>query len=124
MLLRRDGYEVFEARDGDDAIELVKNHAMDLVLLDLHMPDARVNGFGVLHYLQEHHRSLPVVLLTGIDPRELQRGMHGQHLTALPLMLLKPVDPQQVLDVVAAELGLDLPTATDTPTAPDRTSPP
>src|SRR3954468_22881732 len=61
--LRGSGYRVDEAADGDAAILQLKHRQIDLMLLDLQMPDT--DGFQVLSYVQEHRRSLPVILLSG-----------------------------------------------------------
>jgi two-component system response regulator ResD len=121
--LRRGGFDVLEAGDGADAIHVLKNQSVDLVLLDLHMPDAGVDGFGVLGYLQEHRRALPVILLTGLDPGGLQSEMRHQHIRELPLLLMKPFDPDQLLALIDAQLvgaidATELPSPTDTPTTP------
>src|SRR3954447_20748094 len=71
--LRRAGYAVDEAADGDAAILHVKHRAVDLVLLDLHMPD--VDGFAVLRYFQEHRRALPVILMSGMPLHQIQHRM-------------------------------------------------
>ncbi len=62
--LRRSGYQVAEAGDGKSALEHLKETEVDLLLLDLNMPQG--DGFDVLRYLQEHRRSLPVILLSGM----------------------------------------------------------
>src|SRR6266436_4845512 len=59
--LRKNGYEVTEAEDGNSAVLHLKNTQVDLLLLDLNMPQG--DGFSVLNYLHDHRRSLPVILL-------------------------------------------------------------
>jgi CheY-like chemotaxis protein len=51
-ILRRSGFVVEEAVDGQDAIEKLAAGDFDAMVLDLMMP--RVDGFGVLSYLTEH----------------------------------------------------------------------
>ena len=41
--------EIFEAMDGDNAINMLKKHRFDLVLLDIQMPNT--NSFGLLQYI-------------------------------------------------------------------------
>jgi DNA-binding NtrC family response regulator len=41
FLLEPQGFEVFTARDGAEAIEMVKNNFLDIVCLDVHMPVIR-----------------------------------------------------------------------------------
>lgn len=63
-VLEGTGYEVLEARDGIEALERVREHHPDLVILDLHMP--RLDGFGVIRQLrsEEEFASLPIMALT------------------------------------------------------------
>ncbi|WP_107039714.1 response regulator transcription factor [Brumimicrobium mesophilum] len=48
--LKKKGFEVFIARDGDEAIELIKTIEPNLVLLDIMMP--KVDGFEVLEFVK------------------------------------------------------------------------
>ena len=105
--LRNAGYLVDEAGDGDAAILHVKHRRVDLILLDLHMPDT--DGFQVLTYLQEHRRALPVILLSGMPLHKIQHRMHALPTPELPPLLIKPVDPNQLLELVELQLSGELP---------------
>jgi CheY-like chemotaxis protein len=105
--LRGAGFNVDEAGDGDAAILHMKHREVDLVLLDLHMPE--VDGFGVLTYLQEHRRSLPVILLSGMPLHRIQHKMHELPTPELPPLLLKPIDPEQLLGMVELQLSGQMP---------------
>jgi two-component system, cell cycle response regulator DivK len=63
-LLEHSGYAVLEAANGEEALQLARQHSPDLVLLDLQMPVK--NGFEVLHELRSDDRfkSMPIVALT------------------------------------------------------------
>jgi CheY-like chemotaxis protein len=106
-LLRREGYNVDEAGDGESAIQQLKHRQVDAVLLDLNMPD--VDGFGVLSYVQEHRRSLPVILLSGMPVDNIQHKIHNLPDRALPPLLLKPIDPDQLLGILELQLSGELP---------------
>jgi DNA-binding response OmpR family regulator len=69
-VLRRDGYEVFEAADGREALDQVALHRPDLLLLDVWMP--HVNGFEVLDRLRHdpHATTLKVVMLSNLGDAE------------------------------------------------------
>lgn len=105
--LRRSGYDVSEADDGDGVIEHLKGCPVDLLLLDLQMP--RSDGFEVLAYVREHRRALPVILLSGLPVEEIQRSMHRSHQHDLPSLLFKPVDPEQLLQIVELHLTGQIP---------------
>jgi DNA-binding NtrC family response regulator len=57
------GYDIQEASDGAEAIELLKIHQFDLALLDIQMPT--VNGIQVLKYIKEHSPNTKAIMLTG-----------------------------------------------------------
>ena len=67
MLLReignRAGFEVAEATNGREAIEALQRRHVDLMLLDLHMPEA--SGFEVLRASRSTRTSTQIVLMTG-----------------------------------------------------------
>lgn len=105
--MRGQGYVVDEAADGVAAILHLKHRPVDLVLLDLQMPDK--DGFAVLNYIQEHRRALPVILLSGMPLDQIQHKMHNLREPELPPLLLKPIDPDQLLDIVELQLSGQLP---------------
>lgn len=106
-LLRSVGYGVEEASDGDAAIVKLKHRSVDLVLLDLQMP--QVDGFAVLSYLQEHRRALPVILLSGMPLHKIQHRISSLPTPELPPLLLKPINPDQLLGVVDLQLSGQFP---------------
>jgi CheY-like chemotaxis protein len=66
-VLRRDGYQVCEATDGEALFRVVGSSALDLVVSDLWMP--MCSGLDVLRRLREARWSLPVVILAAeADP--------------------------------------------------------
>jgi CheY-like chemotaxis protein len=105
--LRRAGYDVDEAADGKSALSHLRNREVDLLLLDLQMPD--VSGFDVLAYLQHHRRGLPVVLLSGMPVDQIQLEMHGLPTKELPPLFLKPVDLDQLMQVLELQLSGGMP---------------
>jgi DNA-binding response OmpR family regulator len=80
---------------------------VDLVLLDLQMPD--VDGFDVLNYLHEHRQALPVILLSGMPPDQIQHKMDKLHKAELPPLFIKPIDPAQLVDIVEMQLNGQMP---------------
>jgi DNA-binding response OmpR family regulator len=101
--LRRQGYDVEECPDGRSTISYLKDNEIDLLLLDLQMPN--VDGFEVLNYLQKHRRGLPVVLLSGMPVDLIQLKMHGLSHQELPPLFLKPVDLDQLIAVLDLQLS-------------------
>lgn len=64
LYLRKEGYDVVEACDGEDAVEKFKTHDIDLIVLDVMMP--KLNGFEVCQMIREKS-SLPIIILTAVE---------------------------------------------------------
>jgi CheY-like chemotaxis protein len=64
-ILNFDGYHVFEAADGNEAIDVARRLLPDLVIMDVHMP--KLDGIRAAEALRadERTRAIPVVALTG-----------------------------------------------------------
>jgi len=60
--LKKEGYEIFFAGNGQDAVRLARELKPDLVVLDIRMPG--MDGIQALHRLLEEQNSLPVVINT------------------------------------------------------------
>lgn len=65
------GWDVVEGEKGEDAVSKAAQHAVDLVLLDIMMPDK--SGFDALRELRDDHRTshIPVIMLTAVNDYEL-----------------------------------------------------
>ena len=100
MLLRRRGYLVTVASNGDEALTLIEQQPFDLLLLDYKMP-----GLSGLDVALRAHELLPkaaVLFLTGSSTiAGLPEALGLEHFD----VLLKTASPQDVLDRVAAMLS-------------------
>ena len=69
-LLKPQGYQVFTARDGEEAIGMVHEVKPDIILLDIMMP--RMNGFEVARKLREDPETkiIPIVMVTALQDVE------------------------------------------------------
>ncbi|MFA7241403.1 MAG: fused response regulator/phosphatase [Sulfuricellaceae bacterium] len=65
--LCKDGHQVVLARDGAEALELVRSQNFDLILLDIMMPI--MDGYQVLETLKQDEtlRYIPVIMITALD---------------------------------------------------------
>lgn len=72
-------HQVLRARNGREALEVMREQRPDLVLLDLMMPE--LDGFGVLEAMREKEgtRDIPVIVLTGqiLTEKEMARLNRG-----------------------------------------------
>jgi len=62
------GLEVYEARDGHEALAAVRDQDIDVVLLDINMPGR--GGLGVLEELKEIRPKLPVVIVSAFPEED------------------------------------------------------
>lgn len=60
--LKEEGYEVYLASNGKEALEIVEKVPLDLVILDIKMPE--MDGIEALRQIKEKHPDLPVLLST------------------------------------------------------------
>ena len=110
LTLQKVGYRVLQAKDGEEAIELLgQDFTIDLIISDLEMP--RLNGFELIEKLRQDSvlSSIPFIMLT-------TRSSHKHRQLALSLgasaYLSKPYIEQEFLDVLKTTIRQpDLPCA-------------
>jgi DNA-binding response OmpR family regulator len=68
LYLEREGYGVLTAVDGRSALELVRTHPPDLVVLDLMLP--RLGGLELCRLLRQQSSCLPIIMLTAKSTEE------------------------------------------------------
>ena len=72
-IVERQNLEVDSARDGEEAIQRIDDDGYCIILLDLMMP--RVDGFGVLKHMHEHHpeKLARTIVASAIPESEIRR---------------------------------------------------
>ena len=96
--LEHDGFQVFEAFNGTEAINKIRSNLPDLVLLDVMMPD--MDGFEVLRIVREVSR-VPVIMLTAKGEEEDRvRGLE----MGADDYITKPFSPRELVSRVRAVL--------------------
>ena len=102
-LLLREGYEVAEAYDGEEALQKVASEKPDIVILDLIMP--KLNGFDVLQTIRDKYRDkwIPVIIVSGNT--ELQSVKKGYSMEANHY-LTKPLDAEHLLNGIQTMVSL------------------
>jgi CheY-like chemotaxis protein len=65
--LRGRGFEVIEAASGEEAVRVLEaGLAVDVVLSDLYMPGAAMDGVALAHWVHEQRPELKIVLASGV----------------------------------------------------------
>ena len=65
MNLELEGFQVLEAHNGMEALEIIRTQLPDIVILDVMMPE--LDGFETLRILREFS-NIPVIMLTAKEP--------------------------------------------------------
>jgi len=99
-ILRLEGYNVSSVPNGESAVDYIRAHSVNLVLLDLRMPG--MSGLEVIKVMSQMSPDTEIIMLTA----------HGSMETAVEALrhrihdyLLKPASPTQVLESVARGLS-------------------
>lgn len=82
------GYETLGAGDGEEALSLLEDEKIDLVITDIKMP--KMNGAILLQEIKKKNPQLPVVLITGynyIYPREQMIGKGANGFVSKPFRI-------------------------------------
>jgi len=97
LALTSAGFEVVQAVDGQDGLEVLERETPDLVITDINMP--KLDGFGFIEGARrtERFRVLPIlVLTTESDPEKKQRARSA----GATGWIVKPFDPVKLVDVI------------------------
>ncbi len=98
-ILRRAGYEPVSAVDGEDALQKLDEHHIDLLLCDIMMP--KLDGFELTKRIRETDPVFPILMVTA---KTLPEDKHRGFLVGTDDYITKPVDKTEMLLRVKALL--------------------
>lgn len=96
--LEKEGYRVFKALDGEEAIHVIQTQSIDLVILDIMMP--KLDGYEVTRHIREQH-NMPIIFLSA-KTSDFDK-VHGLVIGADDYMT-KPFTPIELVARVNAQL--------------------
>jgi len=95
-MLKKEGYEIASAADGNEALSILKSGPIDVVITDLKMPN--VDGMELLNHMNDKHPAIPVIIITA----------HGTVATAVEALkkgaldyITKPFDLDELKNVIS-----------------------
>ena len=102
-VLQGAGYQVLTASGGDQAIELVKQHSVELVLLDMKM--SGMDGLETLTLIKRIRSEVIILIMTAYEELEIlkeaaRRGAAGY--------ISKPFDIEELKDIIAGKLRAEI----------------
>jgi len=98
--LKKEGFEVFTAHDGEEGLETIRSKKIDVILTDIKMPG--ISGIELLERAKKLHRDTEVIIMTGHGDEEkavlaLRQGASNY--------LRKPIDLEELL--IAIEKAIE-----------------
>lgn len=97
FVLAREGYEILEAANGEDAEKKLDSHDVHMMITDLNMP--KMNGIDLIKKVRSKpkYRFMPIVMLT--TESEESKVLEGKAAGATG-WIIKPFRPDQLIGVV------------------------
>lgn len=103
-VLKKAGYDVVEAADGEQALETLKSQSFDLAIVDIWMP--KMNGLSLLQELRGQRSDIPIIIVSGGGPgAPLERSAALADIYGAVEVLFKPFEDFELLDAVKEILG-------------------
>lgn len=98
-VLNKNGYNVFGAVDGQDALDIMENNFIDLIISDIMMPN--IDGYELTKQLREAKYDVPILFITAKDLFEdKEKGFY----LGIDDYMVKPIDVNEMLLRVTALL--------------------
>ncbi len=92
VVLTQNGYKTVWAKDGEEALDMLDQNHIDLILLDIMMP--KIDGYEFTRILRESGSQIPILMVTAKDsPDDIHKGF----LTGTDDYMTKPVDEFEML---------------------------
>ena len=94
--LKKNGYEVINAMDGDQGIQILDSQKIDILITDINMPYN--SGLELIQHIKKHlNYRIPVIIVSGITLEETKQ--HAKELGAVNYVT-KPFDPEILVDMI------------------------
>lgn len=91
-VIKREGYNTFTAKDGIDALEIMDKEHVDLIVLDVMMPN--MDGYEFTKTLREYNFNLPILMVSAKQlPKDKKKGF----LVGTDDYMTKPIDEEEML---------------------------
>src|SRR4030042_2073323 len=91
-----DDFHVWTAESGQEALEIAKNEPVDLILLDIHMPE--MDGLEVLRKIKERDEEIDIIIVSALNLA--RKAVEAIKLGAYDY-ITKPYEPEDILSTVA-----------------------
>lgn len=102
-LIKRKGYKYIPAYNGNEALEVLKKNKVDLILMDIQMPE--LNGFETTKIIRdmESGKHIPIIAMTAYAMRE---GRDKCMQANMDDYIVKPFDVEKLYEIIECNLRL------------------
>lgn len=91
-VLKREGYSVFTAQDGEEALKLLESQHINLMILDIMLP--KMDGYEVAKLLRDANFNMPILMATAKQlPEDKKKGF----IVGTDDYMTKPIDIEEML---------------------------
>jgi DNA-binding NtrC family response regulator len=95
-VILEDDYQVLTGQSGEEAFEILQKEPIDLILLDVHMPE--MDGLEVLRRIKEQDEEIDVIMVSALNLA--RKAVDAIKLGAYDY-ITKPYEPEDILSTVA-----------------------
>ena len=92
IFLENKGYTVIPVKSGNEALDELEKHAVDIVFLDENMPG--LSGLETISLIKSKFPPIPIVMITKSEEEQIMDEAIGSNIKDY---LIKPVNPNQIL---------------------------
>ena len=94
--LKNEGYDVVNAEDGFQVLDIIEKEKIDLIISDVMMPN--ISGLGLLNLLKQFYfNKIPVIIISSLDKTEIIIQTLGMGAVDF---IAKPIDYKKLLRTV------------------------
>ena len=100
--LKRKGYQVITAAEGNEALALASKHDPSVILLDYMLPG--MNGLQICAELKKESKTaaIPIIMITALDDKDLEDRTKEAGIT---ILMRKPFSPNDLQEKIEELLG-------------------
>lgn len=97
FLMKKNGFEIFVARDGGEALEIIKSNVPDLIILDIMMPE--VDGYEVCQKIK-NDRELSAMKIVFLSAKVMKDDIKKGYEMGADLYITKPFSTRKLMKQV------------------------
>ena len=99
--LIKKGYKVKDAKDGERALQMIRNDTPDVIITDMLMPEK--DGFDTIQEIRKNKRDIPIIIVTGLeDPMSQDMAQE----LGVSKILIKPFSEDDFIEAVEESLKI------------------